>query len=76
MFFSDLKEITGFPCLSCPFLIALKRNSNVYPSCSIYSNNNVGLESCEEVANFVKENWNTKMFIEHFETSKGLLVFN
>ena len=67
MLYSELEKIEDFPCLTCPFIRKIPDDK---PICSIYSHNAVGLESCIEVANFLKEN--SSKYLD----PKQILVFN
>jgi len=53
LLYSELQMIKDFPCLTCPFLRVIQGGK---PMCTIYANQAVGLESCKEVAKYLKEN--------------------
>ena len=62
MLYAKLQTITGFPCLTCPF-IRVQKNDEII--CGIYSHNSVGIESCQEVASYLNENCEKKLELNH-----------
>lgn len=52
LLYSELQKIPNLPCLTCPFIRVLEDGK---PICSVYSHQFIGLESCKEIANFIKE---------------------
>ncbi len=76
MLFSKLRQIKKFPCGSCPFILAKEKKGKKYAFCSVYSNQEtVGIESCQEVSNYILVNGNKKLFLETLSNGKLILSF-
>lgn len=76
MLFSEIEQLDNFPCLTCPFINSKEKKGCKYPLCNIYSNqDSIGLESCQEIANYIKENGNKELFFEHLQNGNLILSF-
>lgn len=76
MDYSALEELPDFPCLTCPFVRKLEDNGNKRPFCSIYSiENGVGIESCQEVASYIKKYGDKEKFLETLQNHKLILSY-